>query len=122
MSYPKPKMLVLSFSMAPTSENATHSKQKDAIIGRALTKPNLRRARLRIRNHAQIRSESGQYIVEDLDSTNGTFVNDAQIQAAVPLSDGDPIKTGEVIFQIPSRDNLENVYHEELYRLATQDG
>ncbi|MCK6512451.1 GGDEF domain-containing protein [Myxococcota bacterium] len=74
------------------------------------------------RNHAQIRSENGQYIAEDLGSTNGTFVNDAQIHTAVPLSDGDLIKTGEVIFKFLSRDNLENVYHEELYRLATQDG
>ena len=74
------------------------------------------------RNHARIRAQGDQYIVEDLGSTNGTFLNDAQIRANTPLSDGDLIKVGEVIFKFLSRDNLENVYHEELYRLATQDG
>lgn len=73
------------------------------------------------RNHAQIFEENGQYIIQDNGSTNGTYVNDIPIQSAV-LKDSDLIKIGEVIFKFLSRDNLENVYHEEIYRLATTDG
>lgn len=73
------------------------------------------------RNHARIFEEYGQHIIQDLKSTNGTYVNDNLITRTV-LEDGDIIKIGEVILKFLSRDNLENVYHEEIYRLATTDG
>ncbi len=73
------------------------------------------------RNHAQIIQIGNECIIEDLGSTNGTYVNDTKIDKAV-LKDGDLIKVGEVIFKFLSQDNLENVYHAELYRLATTDG
>lgn len=73
------------------------------------------------RHHARISPAHESYAITDLDSTNGTYVNDVPIQE-VPLSDGDIIKIGEVIFKFLSRENLENVLHEELYKLATTDG
>ncbi len=73
------------------------------------------------RNHARIYQVGEEYIIEDLGSTNGTYVNDQKV-TKVLLRDGDIIKIGEVIFKFLSRDNLENVYHAELYRLATTDG
>ncbi|UCG22689.1 MAG: FHA domain-containing protein, partial [Chloroflexota bacterium] len=38
------------------------------------------------RKHAQISFQAGRYVVEDLGSTNGTFVNGRQIQTATTLS------------------------------------
>jgi len=73
------------------------------------------------RNHAKVYFEDNNYYASDLGSTNGTFINDNQIQKAL-LVDGDLLKIGEIIFKFLSQDNLENVYHEELYRLATTDG
>ncbi len=73
------------------------------------------------RNHAKIFVEDNIYVVEDMGSTNGTYVNDQQVNRHI-LQDSDLIKIGEVIFKFLSRDNLENVYHEEIYRLATTDG
>ncbi|HAA54954.1 MAG TPA: GGDEF domain-containing protein [Myxococcales bacterium] len=73
------------------------------------------------RHHAQVVMKGNGYVAQDLGSTNGTYVNDTQVKEA-PLCDGDLLKIGEVIFKFLSQDNLENVYHEELYKLATMDG
>ncbi len=73
------------------------------------------------RDHARIFIKNNKYFVEDMKSTNGTYVNDIQVTQR-QLEDSDLIKIGEVIFKFLSRDNLENVYHEEVYRMATTDG
>ncbi|KAL6221310.1 hypothetical protein ACLB2K_009061 [Fragaria x ananassa] len=48
-------------------------------------------------NHLVIDSESGHWMVRDLDSSNGTLVNDTALNPNTPfeLSDGDEIKIGE---------------------------
>jgi hypothetical protein len=44
--------------------------------------------------HCRIRSESGVFVVHDLQSTNGTWVNDMRIERQ-PLLEGDVIRIGE---------------------------
>ena len=47
------------------------------------------------RRHARIsRTSDGQYVIEDLGSTNGTSVNGRPISAAEPLAVGDTIEVG----------------------------
>lgn len=47
------------------------------------------------RHHARItRAPDGDYVIEDLGSTNGTFVNGTQIAAVHRLADGDRIEVG----------------------------
>ncbi len=55
--------------------------------------------------HARIRYEDGHYVLHDLDSTNGTFVNKQRITIQ-PLQDQDRIKLGvvEMIFTTPCQD------------------
>ena len=73
------------------------------------------------RRHVQIdRTERG-YSISDLQSTNGTFVND-QPAAATPLHDGDYVRIGNNIFRFLSGGNVEAEYHEEIYRLTIMDG
>jgi len=50
------------------------------------------------RQHAQIQQQGKEYIVVDLNSSNGTFVNDERIEEHV-LSDGDEIRIGDCIMQ-----------------------
>lgn len=45
------------------------------------------------RLHASIKTDRGQYLVVDLDSSNGTYVNGARVQQAT-LADGDEIQFG----------------------------
>ena len=47
------------------------------------------------RRHAQITFRNGRYDIEDLGSTNGTFVNQQLVTGSVPLANGDIIDMGE---------------------------
>jgi serine/threonine protein kinase/Cdc6-like AAA superfamily ATPase len=48
------------------------------------------------RYHARLtRTESGRYAIEDLNSANGTFVNEEQIHVRRELHDGDRVRIGE---------------------------
>jgi DNA-binding response OmpR family regulator len=49
------------------------------------------------RHHAQIRREDEGYVVQDLGSKNGTFVNGRRIAAPTPLADGDEIQVTPLI-------------------------
>ena len=49
------------------------------------------------RRHARLQMRSGEYILEDLGSTNGTFVNGKRLSAPYTLRSGDTIKLGEAI-------------------------
>jgi two-component system cell cycle response regulator len=73
------------------------------------------------RSHAKIINTGKTIILRDLGSTNGTYVNDELIDEYV-LRDGDFIKIGRTIFKFLSGNNIENAYHEEIYRLTTVDG
>jgi diguanylate cyclase (GGDEF)-like protein len=73
------------------------------------------------RNHAKLINDGKTVEVRDLGSTNGTYVNDDLI-SETKLRDGDLIKIGRTIFKFLSGGNIENAYHEEIYRLTTVDG
>ncbi len=73
------------------------------------------------RNHCRLAYNGRGYSVEDLDSTNGTYVNDDLIQT-IDLRDGDQIKVGRTILKFIVGGNIELQYHEEIYRLMTVDG
>jgi diguanylate cyclase (GGDEF)-like protein len=74
------------------------------------------------RHHARITSSQGRsYLIEDLGSTNGTFVNDERVTERRPLRDGDQIRVGRSILKFMSGANVEANYHEEIYRLMTVD-
>jgi hypothetical protein len=49
------------------------------------------------RKHARITYQAGRYYVEDLGSTNGTFLNDQPVRVQTPLNHGDVIRLGESI-------------------------
>jgi len=46
------------------------------------------------RMHARVSQADSGYIIEDLGSSNGTFVNEERIQAARPLMNGDHLRLG----------------------------
>jgi len=54
------------------------------------------------RRHATLRVDSAarRVTVEDLDSTNGTFLRRSRVQTEVALADGDIIKVGTVVLTI----------------------
>jgi hypothetical protein len=54
------------------------------------------------RRHARLLVQNGQMVVEDLDSTNGTFVNGQRLQPRQPqpLHDGDQLQLGRLGLQV----------------------
>ncbi|RKG79758.1 GGDEF domain-containing protein [Corallococcus terminator] len=74
------------------------------------------------RRHARIWGRQGKMFVEDLQSTNGTYLNDKEVLQAQPLRSGDLVKVGGSIFKFLDGDNIETQYHETIYTLTIADG
>lgn len=74
------------------------------------------------RNHCQIRFTGSEFLVRDLSSTNGTYVNDDLVRDEGRLRHGDQLKVGRTILKFIVGDDVEVQYHEEIYRLMTVDG
>ena len=49
-------------------------------------------------NHAKIVNENGQYVIYDLNSTNGTYVNDVLVKKSISINPGDKIALGTYSF------------------------
>jgi hypothetical protein len=49
------------------------------------------------RKHARLSFQGGKYVIEDLGSTNGTFVNGQRLVSPVVLKSGDVVSLGEQI-------------------------
>lgn len=73
------------------------------------------------RRHARVAQSGDVFEVEDLGSTNGTYVNDREVQREV-LRNGDLIKIGGAILKFLQGGNVEALFHEEIYRMTIIDG
>ena len=74
------------------------------------------------RRHARIEHQGGAITIRDLDSTNGTFVNDRRISMPVPLRAGDRFQVGEVHFKFLHDPDIEHAYHRAISDLMFRDG
>lgn len=52
------------------------------------------------RHHAVVSAAAGMYVVTDLHSTNGTFVNGDRVFGTVPLADGDELRLGNSVLRL----------------------
>lgn len=72
------------------------------------------------RRHARVFRNGDAWSVEDLQSTNGTYVNDVPVTKSL-LRDADFVKIGAAIFKFLSGSTIEASYHEEIYRMTIVD-
>jgi diguanylate cyclase (GGDEF)-like protein len=72
------------------------------------------------RRHARIQSGADGHYAVDLQSTNGTFVNDTPVSMC-KMKDGDYLRIGNCIYRFLGGGNVESEYHEEIYRLTIID-
>lgn len=73
------------------------------------------------REHAEIRRETEGYVLHDLESTNGTWVNDERVSSTL-LTAGDRVRWGSQIVKFLSSDHIESQYNETVYKTTTTDG
>lgn len=73
------------------------------------------------RRHAELIFDGESLQVIDLDSTNGTFINDKQIKNRT-ADPGDLIRFGNILFKYIPSGSIETVFHDELSNLAHLDG
>jgi two-component system cell cycle response regulator len=72
------------------------------------------------RRHARVFRTGENWSVEDLQSTNGSYVNDVPVTKSV-LRDADFLKIGAAIFKFLSGAGVEASYHEEIYKMTIVD-
>ncbi|MEM1024706.1 MAG: GGDEF domain-containing protein [Myxococcota bacterium] len=73
------------------------------------------------RRHARVLSKDESFEVMDLRSTNGTYVNDAEVDRHVFVH-GDLLKIGGSILKFLQGGNIEALFHEEVYQMTIRDG
>ncbi|MBI4817328.1 MAG: GGDEF domain-containing protein [Deltaproteobacteria bacterium] len=73
------------------------------------------------RMHACVSKDADGIYIEDLGSTNGSYVNDVEVRRD-RLRNGDLIKIGGAILKFIQGGNIEALYHEEIYRMTIVDG
>lgn len=94
--------------------------QRETIIGRQPGVDLLVRDPRVSRQHCKIVLTNAGPKIVDLDSRNGTFVNDVQVKETY-LNDSDLIRVGDTVFRLRYVDRVELERQEELYRRATRD-
>ncbi|MDP9120583.1 MAG: GGDEF domain-containing protein [Acidobacteriota bacterium] len=74
------------------------------------------------RKHACLRYSGSVVTLEDLGSTNGTYINGNPIQGRAVLKSGDRFQTAAVHFKFLHEQDVESAYHLAIYELVARDG
>ncbi len=99
--------------------------REEVILGRAL-EADVRVNDVQVsRQHARIltgKDEDGveEYVIHDLDSRNGTFLNGRRIRRE-KLENGDKITIGDTILRFDLLDEIDREYQRQIHRLISHD-
>jgi diguanylate cyclase (GGDEF)-like protein len=74
------------------------------------------------RDHAQLVKDQGQFVLEDMGSTNGTYCNGDRVQRQA-LAEGDKILLGSTtILKFSYQDRIEEAFQRQMSESALRDG
>ena len=98
---------ILAAIYGPLSGQTIYLDEPVVSVGRQLSNDVILNDPHVSRNHCLIRSEGDDYVIEDLNSANGTYVNGERV-AEGPLKEGTLIKVGNslFLFHLPNPDEL----------------
>lgn len=94
---------------------------KEMIVGRSLKTDLSTSDPLMSRKHFKLIPQNNKVYIEDLNSLNGTYLNQKLIEAKTLLKSGDIIIAGRTVFKFEYRTELESLFHKYLYNAATSD-
>ncbi len=75
-----------------------HLGTQSSVLGRAIECDVVIASKSVSREHTRIRKEGRRWFVEDLGSTNGTYLNGERVIGSLNLLDGDTVKIGDISF------------------------
>ena len=73
------------------------------------------------RRHSKFSIKGENVSVEDLGSSNGTYVNDKRLEGSLDLNDQDMLRLGTILFKFFANENIDGIIHDKIYRMATID-
>jgi two-component system cell cycle response regulator len=75
------------------------------------------------RQHAQLERRGTEFVVSDMGSTNGTFINNERKRPHHSrLTRGDQLRVGDTVFKYLSGSDIEAQYHAVIGHMAVTDG
>lgn len=106
ISHPDAAMLGRRFQLPPQGTlNIGRSSAADVSLPNVASMSRL---------HARLRHWGLFVEIEDLHSTNGTYVNDARLERAQTLQSGDRFRVGAAHFKFLHEEDPENAYHQAM--------
>lgn len=73
------------------------------------------------RQHARVLALGDSFLLEDLGSTNGTYVNSSKLTRPHRLADGDLIGIGETVFKFAIQSAIDDAFYNEMLEAARLD-
>lgn len=100
--------------------------KEQTIIGRGSQVDLVLRDEIASRQHAEVtrlnaENDITEYYVNDLGSTNGTFLNGTKVTSQQLLEDGDKIKVGHHLMKFALLDEFEAEFQERLHQMTQRD-
>ncbi len=115
------KRAYILFLSGPLIGKLLHLQDGATTIGRAPDASIVINDQRISRHHVQIAVDGEEVTIEDLGSTNGTFLNGQRVKKT-GLHDGDKIQiSSATVFKFALQDKTENIFHKELYKMAIID-
>ena len=91
------KLVVVAGALAGTSINLDDAP---VTIGRANDSTLVLTDDYASTKHARVFLRDGQWLVEDLGSTNGTYLDRAKVTQPTPVGTGTPIRIGKTVLEL----------------------
>jgi diguanylate cyclase (GGDEF)-like protein len=115
------KRAYILFLSGPLIGKLLHLQEGVTTVGRAPDADIVINDQRISRHHVQVAVSGEDVTLEDMGSTNGTFVNGQRVKKQ-DLRDGDKIQiSSATVFKFALQDKTENIFHKELYKMAIID-
>ena len=91
---------VLAISQGPLSGTTVNLSSQPILIGRAPDSTLVITDDYASGRHARVYSDNGRWFVEDLNSTNGTYLGQQKLNRPQPITVGQPIRIGKTVLEL----------------------
>lgn len=108
-------MPTLHVLQGPDKGRTYHTPSEPAVIGRTSDHIQLT-DHSASRRHAEIRPDNGSWLLADLNSSNGTYLNGQRIVSPTELKHGDQIKVGSTLLVFSGQEQVESFVGAQLIR------